>query len=1066
MKKGIAFVLTIAIALGLMPMKPFSAETLSNNESENTANTPKVTAFATKADLMNVFEPNGEDSIIGKLVFGKNSSGNPQEWYILGKDNGVDGDNIAIFTTSHIAGQYKFSEDTSHKMYTYEANIGYGNSSGSIEVFSNHYGASVLRSTLNSIATNLSFFTSGEQELMQATTVVNKDVKNDLNYTTTDKLYSLTGDFSNRKYLWAGSDDSKVLPMSIYWSSGEYFWARSSFNSYYEAIGVDSGYVVTPYVTDIGKVIRPASNLNLSSVIFASAALSATSGTVVAETIADGTAMTLRLDGSSKNIGVALYDEEDEVILAKKNMGNGNSVALVVQGNDGTNDWYYSKVLTGIEYISKQSIEEAISLELNATTEINFEDCEIWLETKANDGLTYATTAISGDVTTGGISYKTYSSPDELMALFTPSTNNNIVGRIILGKDEEENALEWFVLGKDNGVAGKNIAIFAADNMAIDKMFEDNIIDNKIYDSGFGSYNINPSEVYPNHYGASDLRALMQELAANSDYFTLAEQSLMQATTVTTKDTLNSTDYTTSDVLYILDGEMSSQRKVWAGRNNDIELSLNTYWGCNTYFWLRNPSDTYNDEVVDAFMDDYVERKVNFAYSNLCPASNVNLTNVLFASAARAATSNNAEAGNIAANTAMTLRVDGSDKAIGNIIYNDSKKGLVATKDENATGAVSLVIQGNDGANDWYYSKLIGTTENIKLSDVETAVGLSSDLDLANCKVWLETTIDGVIYAVDNLLNPITVDNVEITIDAPVSKEPLDSVASTQTAGFTTNAPAVTWTVGNNTVTGAADYNTVYTANVTLVESYGANIANAVTATVNGEVATVISNADGSITVSYTFGRTAAGTINYIATGYEGTYDKSGDSIDVIVTDLTDVIISYSVDPGEDKNYSTDKPVFTDAGEYIVYYKIVKENYTTITGSKKVKIAKKSLSVSAISQTVQAGAGLDKSKYDVQGLVDGDKIAAVTFIPSTSDATDNGTISVRIDKIVNAEGRDVTANYDIAYTTGKLVIEEGLVVNPDLGNNNYVYIIAILMLVSGIVIVTIIKNNLKIKKGF
>ena len=32
----------------------------------------------------------------GKLVFGKNSSGSAQEWYILGKDEGVSEDNTII----------------------------------------------------------------------------------------------------------------------------------------------------------------------------------------------------------------------------------------------------------------------------------------------------------------------------------------------------------------------------------------------------------------------------------------------------------------------------------------------------------------------------------------------------------------------------------------------------------------------------------------------------------------------------------------------------------------------------------------------------------------------------------------------------------------------------------------------------------------------------------------------------------------------------------------------------------------------------------------------------------
>ena len=48
---------------------------------------------------MNAFNPNtdGTATTIGKLVFGKNISNEAQEWYILGKDKGVSGENTIIF---------------------------------------------------------------------------------------------------------------------------------------------------------------------------------------------------------------------------------------------------------------------------------------------------------------------------------------------------------------------------------------------------------------------------------------------------------------------------------------------------------------------------------------------------------------------------------------------------------------------------------------------------------------------------------------------------------------------------------------------------------------------------------------------------------------------------------------------------------------------------------------------------------------------------------------------------------------------------------------------------------
>lgn len=84
------------------------------------------------------------------------------------------------------------------------------------------------------------------------------------------------------------------------------------------------------------------------------------------------------------------------------------------------------------------------------------------------------------------------------------------------------------------------------------------------------------------------------------------------------------------------------------------------------------------------------------------------------------------------------------------------------------------------------------------------------------------------------------------------------------------------------------------------------------------------------------------GTILYNATDYSGTYDGKPHSISVDVTSPSSTNVTYSTDG---KTYSTNNPVFTDAGEYTVCYKIEKSNYDTVTGEKKVVIAKKDLEV-------------------------------------------------------------------------------------------------------------------------
>ncbi|MDY4096473.1 MAG: DUF6273 domain-containing protein, partial [Lachnospiraceae bacterium] len=321
-KKGTAMLLAGTMMAGLVTVMPQSAIRV---KAVGTA--PGVSAYATKEQLMDgTFAPdtNGNATNIGKLVFGKKSDGTtPQEWYILGADSGVTGgtDNTIIFATSPIATRQRFTSSKSNKTYNYEAGTGYGDTAGNIEVYANHYGASDLRVALQTMATNTSYFTTAEQGLMNPTTVTTNDTKNkdssnnDLTYTTTDKLYALSADgYSAQGYetIKAGSNNQTVLARNSYWSfrSGNghnSFWLRLPKPSHGDSEGAIVEFTEPPLISPCPSTavysIRPASNLNLSSVLFASAASSPSSVVVASVTITSGKAMALRLDGSSMNIG-------------------------------------------------------------------------------------------------------------------------------------------------------------------------------------------------------------------------------------------------------------------------------------------------------------------------------------------------------------------------------------------------------------------------------------------------------------------------------------------------------------------------------------------------------------------------------------------------------------------------------------------------------------------------------------------------------------------------------------------------------------------------------------------
>ena len=468
--------------------------------------------------------------------------------------------------------------------------------------------------------------------------------------------------------------------------------------------------------------------------------------------------------------------------------------------------------------------------------------------------------AASGSGTEPSVS--AYATKTQLMdGTFAPNADGTAVnyGKIVFGKKSDgTTAQEWYILGKDTGVSGDNTIIFAASPIATEQKFNSKRI-NKSFASGFGVYESNPSEVYPNHYGASDLRVALQGMAMNINYFTTAEQDLMNATTVKTEDTKNSNViYTTTDKLYALQGNFESyddRSKLWAGTSDSTVLAMSSYWSNGTWFWLRSPYADDPDDLLLADSGSYVRLTMVDGSVAVQPASNLNLSSVLFASAAMT-TSFVETYGMITEGQPMILRLDGTSKDIGTVTYNTTTGNIKAVKGDTSQ-PVSLVVQGNDGTKDWYYSKQITGLETVNASDIKSAFSLTS-IDLSACKIWLEITdrTENLTYAV-NATETVDSDisSVAITgIDTPTANTALDTSASCITTGVNSIAPQITWTPGDTT----AGYNTSYTASITLTADTGYKFVDSTTATINGNTATSVNkNTDGTLTVTYAFPATA-----------------------------------------------------------------------------------------------------------------------------------------------------------------------------------------------------------------
>jgi len=183
---------------------------------------------------------------------------------------------------------------------------------------------------------------------------------------STDTLYALS---SVDGTLRAGSNND--VPVNL--GEVDWFWLRTT-NDFMKNKGValtaDNTNVETSVSVDMSRGVLPATNLDFSSVLFASAAPSAGAGEL------DKTAaMTLRMDGSSQILGTVEYDKNNGCILVKSSDAISSKLTLVVVDNE--QNWYYSKEVNAGEIVTANMVQTA----LGDNFKVNLSNCQIWLET-------------------------------------------------------------------------------------------------------------------------------------------------------------------------------------------------------------------------------------------------------------------------------------------------------------------------------------------------------------------------------------------------------------------------------------------------------------------------------------------------------------------------------------------------------------------------------------------------------------------------------------------------------------------------------------------------------------
>ncbi len=465
-----------------------------------------------------------------------------------------------------------------------------------------------------------------------------------------------------------------------------------------------------------------------------------------------------------------------------------------------------------------------------------------------------------------------YATKEELMNAFTPDENgvSNRFGKIAFGREADDEPIQWYILGRDSGVEGDNIMLFPIygispvmnrnGNTAIYKIDAESYTH---YDANLdmGIYKVAPTKpLAPSHYGASDLRHTFRSM--EESHFTATERALLNETTVKTYDVVNKIEYTTTEKLYALHADNYTDDYLYIGSTNN-KMDLATYCSRGGGFWLRSSYGPSMTLLGQCYPRDHahIYTMVDNNFS-VRPATNVNISSVIFAAGAVNATSSGILAGRLYAigdlkgygDSPMYLRYDGKNKNIGEAWYNTALGIITAKKDKAAKGTVAVVIQGKNESKDWYYSKTITETEKVYTSDIIKAlqdkVSMYS-ISLDDCKIWIETTEDGIAYA-KSAIPVIPVDTVDITgVSEPVPMQKLDTVADTSSIEISDTS--IIWTCNGVEVTGDAQYSTSYIANVTITLNNEYGFSSKVLAMLNGKKCEANVNQDGTVTMSYKF---------------------------------------------------------------------------------------------------------------------------------------------------------------------------------------------------------------------
>ncbi len=320
-KRILSILLTLCMTLCLTPISVFAEE----------VGTEGSAAIQLGADALSVLSKNVNTATAPTVYFGQNHENNPTAWRVIGYDgSGVTSSkgDITLLAAGNM-GETVFDNDC----------------------VSNEYAPSDLKTAIDALAAKL---TTKENAVVKKRTLTSGSYDGE----NTDCVAG--GQVDNAVFwplstaeVFAVNDDLRIVDKEHPSWSSSYWWLRSPGSNKYHVACVDSdgsvqysGYTIRIYRT---RAVRPAFNLNLNSVLFASAAVGGKpDGGLTPIPEYSGNEWKLTLSDSRRNFAVTEKTvsaaPDDTVTLNYKGATTGKNeyISVILADNNGAQ--YYGRV--------------------------------------------------------------------------------------------------------------------------------------------------------------------------------------------------------------------------------------------------------------------------------------------------------------------------------------------------------------------------------------------------------------------------------------------------------------------------------------------------------------------------------------------------------------------------------------------------------------------------------------------------------------------------------------------------------------------------------------------------